>query len=301
MTNSKLRLAVTGLKGQVVSALIERAPKEVEIIALGRPQLELSLLEAVRSTLHSAGCQLIINAAAYTQVDKAESEPEAAMQVNGEGAKNIAYAAAELNIPLIHLSTDYVFDGKLSRPYREDDTPCPIGVYGLSKLRGEEHIASILTDYLILRTSWVYSPFGANFVRTMLKLAEERDEVAVVADQIGNPTSALDIADNLFLLAPKLIDGTDQDSLGIFHLTGSGEASWADVAEFIFSILEKNGHKKVHVRRITSEDYPVAAARPKNSRLDNFKIEKAFGIKLPQWQKSVESCVLRLYGQSKGM
>ena len=226
-----LRLAVTGLTGQIVSALIERAPRDVEIIALGRPQLDLPVRNAVLGSLRHTRCDAIVNAAAYTQVDKAESEPDLAMRVNGDGAGNVAEAAAELGAPLLHLSTDYVFDGALDRPYREDDPPCPTSAYGRSKLAGEAQIAARHQNHLILRTAWVYSPFGVNFVKTMLRLGAARAEVGVVADQWGNPSNALDIADALVTLARRFVADTSPNLRGVFHLTGAGEATWADVAE----------------------------------------------------------------------
>ena len=243
------RLAVTGVTGQVVSALIERAPWDVEIIALGRPQLDLGVRNAVLALLRHAGCDAIVNAAAYTQVDKAENAPERAMRVNGDGAGNIADAAAELGAPLLHLSTDYVFDGSLDRPYREDDPNSPLTAYGRSKLAGEEQIAARHQNHLILRTARVYSRFGVNFVKTMLRLGAQRDEVGVVADQWGNPTNALDIA------------GPTPNLRGVFHLAGAGEATWADVAEETFAIAERLGRKPVRLRlrRITTADHPTPA------------------------------------------
>lgn len=294
MRGAHLRLAVTGLSGQVVSAIIERAPKDVEIIALGRPQLELSRREAVLTSLRHAGCDIIINAAAYTQVDKAESEPDLVMRVNGEGAGNVAQAAAELGVPLLHLSTDYVFDGMLDRPYREDDATHPTSVYGRSKLAGEEHIRATHPQHVILRTAWVYSPFGANFVKTMLRLGADQDEVSVVADQIGNPTNALDIADALLKIALKLSHNAIPADYGTFHMCGQGTASWADMAEAIFETALGFGRKPVRVRRITTQEYPTAAKRPANSRLATQKLESVYGITLPHWRSSLDACVARL-------
>ena len=174
---------------------------------------------------------MIVNAAAYTAVDKAEAEEAVATHVNGDGAGHVAEAAARLRVPLLHLSTDYVFDGVLDRPYREDDPTAPAGAYGRSKLAGEKLVAERCEDSVILRTAWVYSPFGANFVRTMLRLNETRDEVGVVADQRGNPTSALDIADALIAIAARVKDDSSPALRGVFHMTGSGEATWADFAE----------------------------------------------------------------------
>ncbi len=294
-----LRLAVTGLTGQVVSALIKRAPQDVEIIALGRPVLDLGVRNAVLASLRHAGCDAIVNAAAYTQVDKAESEPERAMLVNGVGAGNVAEAAAELCAPLLHLSTDYVFNGALDRAYREDDPTCPLTAYGRSKLAGEEQIAARHQNHLILRTAWVYSPFGVNFVKTMLRLSAERDEVGVVADQWGNPTNALDIADALFALARRLIADSSPNLRGVFHLAGSGEATWADVAEQTFAVAERLGRKPVRVKRIATADYPTPARRPANSRLDTAKLRENFGLSTPPWRDSLENCVVRLISSSQ--
>ncbi len=289
-----IRIAVTGLTGQVVSALIERAAKDIEITALGRPQLDLGLRNAVLAGLRHARCDAIVNAAAYTAVDKAESESEVAMRINGDGAAHVAEAAAELNVPLLHLSTDYVFDGTMARPYREDDPTGPTSAYGRSKLAGERNIAETHEDHIILRTAWVYSPFGANFVKTMLRLGETREEVAVVADQIGNPTSAIDIADAIFVLARRLVDDRSPTLRGVFHLTAQGEASWADVAEATFAEAERRGRRPVRVKRISTADYPTPARRPANSRLDNEKLAARYGLRLPPWRQSLESCVARL-------
>jgi len=301
MSDQRLRLAVTGLNGQVVSALIERAPKDVEIIALGRPQLELSRREAVLASLRHAGCDAIINAAAYTQVDKAESEAELAMRVNGDGAGNVAEAARELGAPLIHLSTDYVFDGSLDRPYQEDDPVNPTSVYGRSKLAGEERIRATHEAHVILRTAWVYSPYGANFVKTMLRLGVDRDEVGVVSDQLGNPTSALDIADALITIAKRLAQDPSSALFGTFHMSGQGEVSWAQMAQYIFKTAEAHGAKPVKVRAITTADYPTPAKRPKNSRLNNTKLQTIYGIELPQWPASLRTCVERLIRENKGI
>lgn len=290
----KMRVAVTGLTGQVVSALIERAPREAEIVALGRPGLDLTRRTAVLAGLRTAQCDAIINAAAYTAVDKAEDEPELALQVNGQGAGYVAEIASELGVPLLHLSTDYVFDGTLDRPYREDDPAEPIGAYGRSKLAGEQTIQATHRDHAILRTTWVYSPFGTNFVRTMLRLGETRADVGVVADQIGNPSSALDIADALLLIADRMVSDPSPALRGVFHMTGAGEATWADLAEHVFTEAEKHGRSPVQVKRLTTADYPTRARRPANSRLDNGKLRAVYGIALPDWRRSVAGCVGRL-------
>ncbi|KAF0123309.1 MAG: dTDP-4-dehydrorhamnose reductase, partial [Methylocystaceae bacterium] len=170
----------------------------------------------------------------------------------------------------------------------------PTGAYGRSKLEGERQIAARCENCAVLRTAWVYSPFGTNFVKTMLRLGETRDEIGVVADQIGNPTSALDIADALLAIAERLVDDSDPRLRGVFHMTGQGEASWADMADAIFSAAETKGCKPVRVKRIATADYPTPARRPANSRLDNAKLEASYGVALPKWRDSVNACVARL-------
>ncbi|ATQ67528.1 dTDP-4-dehydrorhamnose reductase [Methylosinus trichosporium] len=289
-----IRIAVTGAQGQVVTSLLERASSTAEIVALGRPKLDLMDRDSVLSALRDSRCDAIVGAAAYTAVDKSEQEPEIAMRVNGAGAGFVAEAAAELGVPLVHISTDYVFDGTAARPYREDDPTAPLGVYGASKLEGETRVLAACPGATILRTAWVYSPFGANFVRTMLRLGETREEVGVVADQLGNPTSALDIADATLAVVTRLAQDADPALRGVFHMTGSGEASWADVAEAIFARAAEHGRAPVRVRRITTADYPTPAKRPANSRLDNSKLARLHGVALPDWRASLAACVDRL-------
>ena len=243
---------------------------------------------------YAARPDVIVNAAAYTAVDKAEAEEALTLRVNGEGAGHVAEAAARLGAPLLHLSTDYVFDGALDRPYREDDPTAPTGSYGRSKLAGEKEVAARCENSVILRTAWVYSPFGANFVRTMLRLNETRDEVGVVADQRGNPTSALDIADALIAIAARIRDDSSPRLRGVFHMTGSGEATWADFAEAVFKEAEARGRRPTRVKRIATADYPTPARRPANSRLDNEKLARVYGVRLPDWRRSVEACCARL-------
>ncbi len=290
-----MRIAVTGSKGQVASSLIERAGSGVEVVALGRPLFDLEDRGAVIGGLAAARPDVVVNAAAYTAVDKAEAEEALAVRVNGEGAGHVAEAAARLGVPLLHLSTDYVFDGALPRPYREEDATGPAGAYGRSKLIGERLVAERCADSVILRTAWVYSPFGANFVRTMLRLGETREEVGVVADQVGNPTSALDIADALIAIAARARDDSSPGLRGVFHMTGAGEASWADFAEAIFSEAAARGRPLTRVRRIATADYPTPAHRPANSRLDNGKLFRVYGLRLPEWRASLKACCARLF------
>jgi len=289
-----MRIAVTGSKGQVAMSLLERAGAKAEIVALGRPAFDLADRAAVLAGLEAARPDVIINAAAYTAVDKAEGEEALAMRVNGDGAGHVAEAAARLGAPLLHLSTDYVFDGALDRPYREDDSAGPTGAYGRSKLAGERQVAERSENSVILRTAWVYSPFGANFVRTMLRLNETRDEVGVVADQRGNPTSALDIADALMAIATKVKDDPSPGLRGVFHMTGTGEATWADFAECVFREAAARGRRLTRVKPIATSDYPTPARRPANSRLDNEKLARVYGLRLPEWRPSVAACCARV-------
>jgi dTDP-4-dehydrorhamnose reductase len=289
-----MRIAVTGSRGQVAASLIERAGKGVEVVALGRPAFDLEDRGAVIAGLERARPEVVVNAAAYTAVDKAEVEEAVAIRVNGDGAGHVAEAAERLGVPLLHLSTDYVFDGALPRPYREEDPTGPTGAYGRSKLIGEKRVAERCPNSVILRTAWIYSPFGANFVRTMLRLNETREEVSVVADQIGNPTSALDIADALLAIAARVKDDSSPALRGVFHMTGSGEASWADFAEAIFCEAAARGRRSTRVKRIASADYPTLARRPANSRLDNEKLRRVYGFKLLEWRASLKACCQRL-------
>lgn len=288
-----MRIAVTGQYGQVAASLADRGTG-VEIVLLGRPALDLLDRERVLSSIRRARPDVIIGAAAYTAVDKAEAEPDLAMRINGDGAGFVAEAAASLGVPLLHLSTDYVFDGALDRPYSEDDSTGPTGAYGRSKLAGEVNVMAACANSVVLRTAWVYSPFGANFVRTMLRLGETRDALGVVADQRGNPTSALDIADALLAIARRLHADPSPALRGIVHMTGGGEATWADFADAIFDGAARRGRAPVQVDRITTADYPTPAKRPANSRLDNTKLRDAFGIALPDWPTALSACLDRL-------
>jgi dTDP-4-dehydrorhamnose reductase len=295
-----MRIIVIGQEGQVAQALAERAPAHgATLVRLGRPKLDLADLSGIEDILLDTGGDLIVNAAAYTSVDQAEKEPELAQAINGIGPGVIAGAATTMAVPVIHLSTDYVFDGTLDRPYRESDPVNPLGVYGASKLLGEQAVMAEAANHVILRTAWVYSPFGKNFVKTMLRLGAEREEVSVVADQIGSPTSAVDMADAILRVARKLLDKPDDQSLrGVFHMAGSGYASWAEFAAEVFASSARFGGPAAKVRPIPTVDYPTPAKRPANSRLDCTKLEDAYGIRLPPWQEGLERCVERLLGST---
>jgi dTDP-4-dehydrorhamnose reductase len=289
-----MRIAVTGSKGQIAMSLIERTNRDIEIVPLSRPAFALEDRQAVLAGIKAARPDVVVNAAAYTGVDKAEAEEELAIRVNGEGAGHVAEAAAKIGAPLLHLSTDYVFDGALDRPYREDDPTGPAGAYGRSKLIGERLVGERCANGVILRTAWIYSPFGVNFVRTMLRLNQTREEVGVVADQRGNPTSALDIAGALLALAKRLREDDSPTLRGVFHLSGSGEATWADLAEAVFEEARARGQRLTRVKRIATADYPTPARRPANSRLDSAKSRRVYGVALPDWRGSVAVCCARL-------
>jgi dTDP-4-dehydrorhamnose reductase len=291
-----MRIVVTGRDGQVVRSLIERGPQvDHAIVPLGRPDLDLSgEPKAIAEAVKAARPDAIVSAAAYTAVDKAESEPELAFAVNARGAGAVAQAAKDLGVPLVHLSTDYVFDGSKPSPYTEEDSTGPTGVYGASKLAGEEAVLSAHGKAAVLRTAWVYSPFGANFLKTMLRLAADRDEISVVSDQRGNPTSALDIADGVLSVLANLYASEERALRSTFHMTGEGEASWAEFAEAIFVAAESLDGPVARVRPISTTDYPTPAKRPVNSRLDCSKLARIHGVRLPDWRRSVEATVARL-------
>lgn len=291
-----MRIVVTGRNGQVACSLAQRGRERgLEIVLLGRPELDLAgSSETIVAALEAAHPEVIVSAAAYTAVDKAETERDLAFAVNERGPRAIARAARHLNVPLIHLSTDYVFDGLKSSPYVEDDPTEPTGVYGASKLAGERAVLEQHEDSAVLRTAWVYSPFGSNFVKTMHRLAGERDEINVVADQQGNPTSALDIADGILDVAANLRKSSNPAMRGVFHMVGEGQASWAEFAETIFAISAQLGLPSAKVRPITTADYPTAARRPANSRLDPGRIARQHGVRLPDWNASLKVVVERL-------
>lgn len=290
-----MKIAVTGTTGQVVTSLIELGTAAGhDIIAIGRPDLDLADPASVMRALKGAAPDVIVSAAAYTAVDKAETESDLAYAVNGAGPGAVAQAAKALGIPLIHISTDYVFDGTLDRPYVESDPTGPTGVYGASKLAGEQAVLDGHEDSVVLRVAWVYSPFGGNFVKTMLRLAADRDDLGVVSDQVGNPTSALAIADGIIKVATNMVSDSSPELRGTFHMTAPGEASWADFAQAIFAASAARGGPSASVRPISTADYPTPATRPANSRLDCSKIAKAHGVTLPDWRTSLDAVMDRL-------
>jgi dTDP-4-dehydrorhamnose reductase len=293
-----VRVVISGREGQLVRSLIERASGDAQVVALGRPELDLAgSADRIVDAIQAAQPDLVISAAAYTQVDRAESERELAFAVNAEGPRAMAVAARKCGVPLIHLSTDYVFDGAKASPYLEEDPAGPTSVYGASKLAGEQAVLAEHSDTAVIRTAWVYSPFGTNFVKTMLRLASDRDEVSVVADQRGNPTSALDIADGLLAVAKTLGSSEDSALRGIFHMTSPREATWAEFAEAIFQVSARAGGPTATIKHIRTSEYPTAAARPANSRLDSTKLARVYGVRLPDWRGSMATVVTRVLTQ----
>lgn len=291
-----MRIVVTGSQGQVVRAMVAAAKgADVEVVAVGRPAFDLEDATTIEAPLRAASPDVIVNAAAWTAVDLAEAEPAKARAVNVDGARRVAEVAAGLAVPMIQISTDYVFDGAKATPYVETDPTGPTGVYGRTKLEGEMAVAEAHANHAILRTAWVYSAEGRNFVRTMLNLAATRDEVSVVADQQGNPTYAADIARGVIDVARNLVTRANSELRGTFHMTAAGEATWADFAESIFQGSAARGGPWARVRRITTADYPTPARRPANSRLDCRKLEAIHGVRLPVWSDGLVRCLAEIH------
>lgn len=289
-----MRILIAGGHGQVASALISSAARapEVTALAVGRPALDLCAPATVATALSDGKPDIIINTAAYTAVDKAESEPDIARRLNCDGAEMIAREAHRRGAPIIHLSTDYVFDGAAQVPYKPTDDTNPLSVYGRTKRDGELAVAAANPEHLIVRTSWVHSAVGSNFVKTMLRLAADRDAVSVVSDQIGSPTFAPHLADALITMATAAVRRRNAGlPWGTYHATGSGEASWADLAEAVFAASVEYGGPSASVRRITTAEYPTAAPRPANSRLDCTALKAVFGLDLPDWKLGAVACV----------
>jgi dTDP-4-dehydrorhamnose reductase len=285
-----MRILITGRHGQVARELQQSLAGLGEVIALGRAELDLADPEAIRRKVRALRPELIINAAAHTAVDQAESEPEAAFALNATAPGVLAEEAAALGAPLIHYSTDYVFDGSKAGPYVESDTPHPLGVYGQSKLEGERAIQAVGGAHLILRTSWVYSLHGRNFLLTMQRLLQEREELRVVADQIGAPTWAGSIAAGTAELVRRWHEGR-AGAWGAYHFSAAGETSWFGFAEAIAAQLQAQGRRCARLLPIPSSDYPTPARRPLNSRLDCSKLREQWGVTLPQWQQGLLECL----------
>jgi dTDP-4-dehydrorhamnose reductase len=292
-------LLVVGRSGQVAQSLAALAADRSDLAFAGRPELDLAQPGSAAEAIAVLRPTLVINAAAYTAVDRAESERAEAFRINGEAVGDLGEAAARIGAPVIHLSTDYVFDGTGTGAYREDRPIAPINTYGESKAAGEEALRRAQPDHLILRTSWVYSRFGGNFIKTMLRLAGERDEVRVVADQRGCPTSAHDLAAAILELADHRLTGAARGWGATYHLAGSGACSWAEFAEQIFAVSGELGGPAARVVPIATSDFPTPARRPHNSELNCSAIAGRFGTRLPDWRESVATTVGALVGKAK--
>ena len=286
-----MKLLVIGREGQVSTELERQAIDDADIgqtTLLGLDVVDLTRPETGADAIAATDADVVINAAAYTAVDRAEDDEATAQLINGEGPRLMARAAAARGIPFLHISTDYVFEGGGTHRWTEDMETGPLGAYGRTKLDGELAVAAAGCDHALLRTSWVFSAHGANFVKTMLRLAETRDTLTVVDDQIGGPTAAADIAASLLIMAHAFHRGDGQS--GVYHYAGQPDASWADFATEIFT----RAGKPVTVTGIPTSDYPTPAARPLNSRLDCQKIAKIFGIEAPDWRASLADVLKEL-------
>ena len=289
-----------GGEGQIARSLREAAALDKNIIYCygARPDVDLLRPSSIEQALAAFRPDVVINPAAYTAVDKAESEPDQAFALNRDGARAVATAAAGQGTPIIHLSTDYVFDGEKQGPYTENDPVAPQGVYGRSKLEGELAVAEANPKYIVLRTSWVYAPFGNNFVRTMLRLAAERDRLRVVNDQVGCPTYAPDIARAIISMARTLAGfGWNSKFAGVTHIAGPDALTWYGFAGEIVRGAAERGGRSVPVDPISTSDYPTPARRPANSRLSTARLQTVFDISLPPMRNSLADCLDRLCKQ----
>ena len=298
-----MRILLTGIGGQLGGELQEILTPLGKVTGVNRQSLDLTEPEQIRQIIGEVKPDIIVNAAAYTAVDKAETETELANAINGDAPTIMAQEAQKLGSAIIHISTDYVFDGQKNTPYKEDDITNPINAYGRSKLLGEEGIKSHSSRYIILRTAWVYGSYGkGNFVKTMLRLGAEREEIRVVVDQVGTPTWTRDIAQAILQLGEKItLDIPDNSSLtGIYHFTNSGAISWYDFAVAIFEEAKQLGFplKVQRVIPITTSEYPTPAARPAYSVLSNQKISTILGSNPPYWRNGLRQMLQQLYSES---
>ena len=293
-----MRVIVTGRHGQLAQSLLELAAasaQSIEIVTLSRPEFDLGRIEDIGPAIDRLAPDVVVNAAAYTAVDKAETDSDAALLINGAAAGALAAACARRHTPIIQISTDFVFDGTKDAPYVESDATGPINVYGASKTLGEQLVATSAPRHLILRTSWVVSPFGNNFVKTMLRLAAERDRISVVDDQHGAPTYAPHLADAILRLAAAMSKAPPDDPRwGIYHVTNRGNTTWCGLARRVFTRATDFGLRAPEVAAIRSAAYPTPARRPANSRLDGSRLQGVFDVSLPPWEDGIDACLIRL-------
>ncbi|NYZ17741.1 dTDP-4-dehydrorhamnose reductase [Azospirillum sp. RWY-5-1] len=284
-----MKILILGTPGQLGHELMTASwPAGTELAGEAYPDFDMGRAGDVEAAVERHAPDLVVNATAYTAVDKAESERAAAWAVNAVGVGRLAAACAGRGIPLIHVSTDYVFDGGKDGAYTEDDPVGPVSVYGASKAAGEIAVCAGCAQHVILRTSWVYASHGANFVKTMLRFGAERDEMRVVADQHGAPTAASDLAAAILAIVARIRENPATVPWGIYHCTGAGVTTWHGFAERIFQRLDQKTGRRPRLTAITTADYPTPAARPANSRLDNSRLQAAFGIALPPWEESLD-------------
>jgi dTDP-4-dehydrorhamnose reductase len=296
-----VKVLVTGREGQLARGLLEAADGAgVQVVAIGRPELDLADEKSVAAVVAREHPDMVVNAAAYTAVDKAETEPAVARAVNALGAEHVARACAAHSIPIIHISTDYVFDGTKHRPYVEDDPTGPVNVYGRTKLEGEQRVAKACERHLILRTEWLHSRWGANFVKTMLRLAATRPSISVVDDQLGSPTYAPDLARIVLATAARIVADPAGMRWGIYHAVGGGETTWFGFAREVFRCAAAHGLPVADVTAIAASAYPTPARRPANSRLNCDRLRSLLGLELPDWRVGVQDCVARLAESAQG-
>jgi dTDP-4-dehydrorhamnose reductase len=295
-----MKLLVVGAKGQLGGELCRRGQYYgFDVIPLDLPEFDITDPWRVDEALAQKNIALVVNAAAYTAVDKAESEREIAFAVNSEGAGYLALACARRNISLIHVSTDYVFDGNKGSPYIETDPICPLGIYGESKAAGEKAVREALETHIILRTSWLYTSHGSNFAETILRLAGEREELRVVADQYGCPTYAADLAEAILSIAEQ-IRGGGSIPWGTYHYCGKGITSWHGFAQEICHLGKEHTALRVKViSAISTDEYPTRVKRPPYSALDCTKIEKCFGVTRKPWQDSLAEMLARMFSRGE--
>lgn len=287
-----MRILLTGVNGQVGWELQRALAPLGEVIAADRNCLDLAGTSSIRRTVNAIAPDLIVNPAAYTAVDKAETEPELAHAINAAAPGELAQAAAACGIPLVHFSTDYVFDGRKSTPYTEADAPNPLGVYGATKLAGEQAVARAGAPHLILRTSWVYGRRGHNFLLAMQRLLRERDTLAVVDDQFGAPTWSRLVAEATALVVARWLDRPDQTATsGLYHLSCGGRTSWHGFSAAIRAHLAGADTKLASLTAIPTSGYPTPAARPTNSQLACDKLAATFGVRLPDWETALALCL----------
>lgn len=289
------RILIVGALGQVGIELQRSFADLGEITARDRDTVDIAVPEQLRALVRDVAPEIILNAAAYTAVDRAESDPEAAMAINGAAPGILAEEALRTGALLVHYSTDYVFDGSKTGPWVETDLTHPLSVYGSTKLAGEEAIRRVGGNYLIFRTSWVYGPHGNNFLLTMLRLARERDRLSIVDDQIGAPTTSIELADATRVIVNSVFDdrlGPAANWAGLYHMTCAGAVSWCGFAEAIFSRMPLDG-KRPKLQPIPTSEYPTPARRPHNSVLSNEKLYQRFGVRLPPWESALDQ-VMRL-------